>query len=312
MLIQTDLDTIGHSKATILTIGTFDGIHLGHQEILKRLITESHQFGCRSVLLTFEPHPQTIIRPDRSPQTRILTTIEEKKDILEKLGLDILVVAKFDLLLASKTGEEFIKEILVEKIGMRKCVIGHDHVFGKNRSGNFELLENMSSSYAYEVEEIDAFTYQGTIVKSTLVRNLLREGNIESANNFLNRPYLFTGKVVSGDGRGKKIGFPTANITGHPLKLVPKNGVYACRTLVNGKKFNAVTNIGVRPTFDSLQEASMETHILEFESDLYGEEIQLEFLYRIRDEIKFTSAEELKKQISLDIHTALNKGFSTN
>ena len=305
MFIQTDLENISYSKSTILTIGTFDGIHRGHQEILKRLIEESRQNGWRSVLLTFEPHPQTIIRPERSPQIRILTTVDEKISILEKLGLDVLIVAKFDQTLAAKTGEEFIKEILVNKIGISKCVIGHDHVFGKDRSGNFELMMKLSIPFDFEVEQISALAYEGTVINSTLIRNLIREGNVEKANKFLNRPYFFSGSIVKGDGRGRAIGFPTANITGHPLKLVPKNGVYACRIQLNDSVYKAVTNIGSRPTFTDSQETLIETHIVDFDRNIYGETIQLEFVNRIRDEIKFGSADELKRQISRDVQAAL-------
>lgn len=310
MLIQTDLEHITFSKDTILTIGTFDGVHLGHQKILNNLIVEAKAFGWRSALLTFEPHPQTILRPERTPHIRILTTIDEKKEILEKLGLDLLIIAKFDLTLASKTGAEFISEILVQKIGMSKCVIGHDHVFGKNRSGNYELMVRMGANNNYIVEQIETFLHQGTVVKSTLIRNLIREGDVKKANQFMGRPYVFSGKVVKGDGRGRTIGFPTANIKGHALKIIPKNGIYACRVAVMGKTYNAVTNIGSRPTFTEGGENIIETHLLDFDKNIYEESIQIEFLYRIREEIRFNSAEELKKQISSDVQMALSKGFT--
>ncbi|MBL7995804.1 bifunctional riboflavin kinase/FAD synthetase [bacterium] len=312
MLIQTDLENITYSKNTIITIGTFDGIHRGHQEILKSLVSESALRNWRSVLLTFEPHPQTIIRPERIPQMRILTTIGEKADILDKLGVDVLIVAKFDNELASKTGEEFIKDILLSKIGMAKCVIGHDHVFGKNRSGNFDLMMRLSRSCGFEVNQINAIVHEDTVINSTLIRRLIREGHIEKANQFLNRPYLYSGKIVKGDGRGRAIGYPTANIAGHPLKLVPKNGVYACFVHLKNNKYMAVTNIGSRPTFTNADEAIIETHLLDFSNNVYDDEIQIEFLYRIRDEAKFNSTEELKQQISEDIKTALNKGFPIN
>jgi riboflavin kinase/FMN adenylyltransferase len=310
MPIIIDLENIAFSKKTILTIGTFDGIHLGHQIILKNLIEEAKQFGWRSALLTFEPHPQTVIRPERSPHIRILTTIDEKEMILEKLGLNVLIVAKFDQLLASLSGEEFIQKILLDKIGMSKCVIGHDHAFGKNRSGNFELMKKMSLEGDYEVEQIETFTHDGMVVKSTLIRNLIKEGHVDQATQLLGRPYRYHGTVVKGDGRGRNIGYPTANISGHPLKLKPKSGIYACRISVNGRNFNAVTNIGTRPTFKDEERLLIEVHILDFNDDLYNSEIGIEFLYRIRDERKFNSIDELQKQIEDDIKTAKYRGFA--
>lgn len=310
MLIQTDLENVTFLKETILTIGTFDGVHLGHQKILTNLIAEANRSNWRSALLTFEPHPQTIIRPERKPQIRILTTIDEKRGVLEKLGLNVLIVAKFDIALASKTGEEFIREILVHKIGMAKCIIGHDHVFGKNRSGDYELMVSMSRSNNYTVEQIETFLHEGTVVKSTLIRNLVREGDIEKANEFLGRPYILSGKVIKGDGRGRTIGFPTANILVHPLKIIPKSGIYACRVVVHERSYKAVTNIGSRPTFTDGGEDVIEIHLIDFDKNIYGENIQTEFLYRIRDEIRFNSGDELKKQISADIKTALSRGFT--
>ena len=311
MLLQTDLEHITFSKDTILTIGTFDGVHLGHQKILNNLIVEAKASGWRSVLLTFEPHPQMVIRPDRSPQIKILTTIDEKKKILEKLGLDALVVARFDQNLASKTGEEFIRDILVKTIGMSKCVIGHDHVFGKNRSGNYDLMLRLGGIYDYTVEQIQTFLCEETVVKSTLIRHLIQDGEIGKANQFLGRPYALSGIVVKGDGRGRTIGFPTANIIGDPSKLIPKKGIYACRVNYDGISYNAVTNIGSRPTFTDDSERIIEIHMLDFKDDIYNETVQADFLYRIRDEVKFHSADELKKQISEDIRVALNRGFTT-
>ena len=309
MPIKIDIENIAFSKKTILTIGTFDGIHLGHQSILKNLIEEAKRFGLRSALLTFEPHPQTVIRPERSPHMRILTTIDEKEKILENLGLDALIVAQFDQSLASLSGEEFIQRILLDKIGMSKCVIGHDHAFGKNRSGNFELIKKMSLKGDYVVEQIETFTHDGLVVKSTLIRNLIKEGRVDQANQLLGRPYRYHGTVVKGDGRGRTIGYPTANVSGDPLKLVPKSGVYACRASVKGGNFNAVTNIGTRPTFKGDERLLIEVHIFDFNDDLYNSEIGIEFLYRIRDERKFSTTSELQKQIEDDIKTAKNKGF---
>ncbi len=312
MPIRTDLDNIQFSKDTILTIGTFDGVHIGHQSILKNLVEEAKRFGWRSALLTFEPHPQTVIRPERSPHLRILTTIEEKEEILENLGLDVLIVAKFDQSLASKTGEEFIRDILLKKIGMSKCVIGHDHAFGKNRSGNFELMKKMSLENNYDVEQIETFMHDGLVVKSTVIRNLIHDGDTMKANQLLGRPYWFTGKVSRGDGRGRTIGFPTANIEGSPLKLVPKEGIYACRVSLDNKRYKAVTNIGSRPTFKEDDRRLIEAHVLDFDGNLYGKEVRIEFMYRIRDERKFDSTIELQKQIWQDIETARSRGFGSD
>ncbi len=311
MFTVTDLETIRHQKNSIVTIGTFDGVHLGHRQIIKKVVEESKQFGSRSVLLTFDPHPQAVIHPERSAEMKVLTSIGEKKKLLEALGIDTLIVAKFDKHLAQKTGEEFVKEILMDRIGLQKCIVGHDHVFGKNRSGDFELLRAMGKSGGFEVERIEAFELNHTVVNSTHIRKFIQDGNMESANQFLGRAYALKGKIVKGDGRGSQIGYPTANLVlNDPQKLVPKNGVYAATAVLNGTKYQSVTNIGTNPTFRDAGKTSIEVHILNFNSDLYDMELELSILYRIRAEKKFNSIGELTAEIQNDIDFAVKKGFS--
>ena len=298
-----NLDQIPHDKKSFLTIGTFDGVHLGHQTIINQLVDESRIKDTRSIVMTFEPHPQTVINPKRMPDIQILTTIDEKRDIFESLGIDLLIVAPFDESMANLTGEEFVQQILINKIGFSKLYIGHDHVFGRNRSGNYQTLQAMAPYYHFEIERIEAYKSHRVLINSTLIRKLLYEGKLEHATQYTGRPYQISGKVKKGDGRGRRIGIPTANLEpNHPNKLVPMSGVYGTVVNIKGRTYKAVTNIGHRPTFYSYQTRSViETHILDFNGDIYDETICVQFVTRIRDEMHFNSAEELITAIRKDI-----------
>ncbi|MBX7151350.1 bifunctional riboflavin kinase/FAD synthetase [bacterium] len=290
-----------------VTIGTFDGVHVGHRKIISQL--KGYNKNLRNVVVTFEPHPQTVLHPTR-PEIYILTTLEEKAAIFESLGVDVLFVVKFDEQMASKTGEEFVKEILINAIGMKHCVIGHDHAFGKNRSGNYQTLMELSKSLEFTVDRVEAFEQSDIIVNSTTIRKFLSGGDVNRAADLLGKYYTMSGLVIRGDGRGRTIGIPTANLQiDHPKKLIPRNGVYATRLILNEKKFPAVTNIGTRPTYNG-QSVSIETHILNFDKDIYDRPIQLEFSNRIRDEKKFASPDELVAAIRLDIDVAIKQGLT--
>jgi riboflavin kinase / FMN adenylyltransferase len=303
MVFTNKLDNVSHDLNSFLTLGTFDGIHLGHQTILRQLIGECRQQSARSILLTFEPHPQTVINPKKIPDIRILTTIDEKKKILESLGLDLLICASFDEQMANLHAEDFIKDVLIDKVGFKKIVIGHDHAFGKNRSGNFETLQRMGQYYNFIVEQIDVVKDHNKIINSTNLRKLLFEGKVEIANRYLGRYYSISGTVIHGDGRGKQIGIPTANLLPeHPLKLIPKTGVYGTYCTVNGVRYKSVTNVGYRPTFtDNIDRPVIETHILNYRTDIYNQSIKLEFVTFLRNEQSFGNADELLKKIQHDI-----------
>lgn len=303
-----NLDQIPHDKKSFLTIGTFDGVHLGHQTIINQLVNESRIKDTRSIVMTFEPHPQTVINPKRMPDIQILTTIDEKRVIFESLGIDLLIVAPFDESMANLTGEEFVQQILIKKIGFSKLYIGHDHVFGRNRSGNFQTLQAMAPYYHFEIERIEAYKSHRVLINSTLIRKLLYEGKLEQAAQYTGRPYQISGKVKKGDGRGRRIGIPTANLEpNHPSKLVPMSGVYGTAVNIKGRTYKAVTNIGHRPTFYGYQTRSViESHILDFYGDIYDETICVQFVTRIRDEMHFNSADELITAIRKDIEQYQN------
>lgn len=302
MLFIDNLNTIPHDGNSLLTMGTYDGIHRGHQAILQQLIGESCRNSARSILLTFEPHPQTVINPKRIPDIRILTTIEEKRKILSNMGLDLLICAPFDEAMAAMHAEDFVRDILLKKIGFKKIIIGHDHAFGKNRSGHFETLQRMSRHYDFEVEQVDAVTFKNKIINSTGIRRLLFEGKMETANEYLGRPYSISGTVVHGDGRGQKIGIPTANILpGHFMKLIPKTGVYGTYCMVDDVRHASVTNVGFRPTFTNNEDQPViETHIFDYHHNIYGKTVVLEFLTYLRHEKHFSSKEALIKAINED------------
>jgi len=312
MLIAREIDQIVHDPASIVTLGTFDGIHLGHREIIRRLTTEGKERTLRSVVITFDPHPQMVLRPEKAGELKIITTIDEKIEIFQSLGIDVLLIARFDQALASKTAEAFVDEILLRKIGMRKFLIGHDHAFGKNRGGNYQTLIPMSQKFGFELERVDVFAKDGVVVNSSLIRKLVMDGDVENVRLYLQRSYFLSGEVIKGDGRGRQIGIPTTNLKiDNPQKLLPKKGVYSCRVHVDGKTYNGVTNIGYRPTFHIHPDGlSVECHILDFDQEIYGQKIRLEFLRRLRDERKFNSADELVKAIKNDIQAAVNKGFN--
>lgn len=302
------LDHVPHDKKSYLTLGTFDGVHLGHQTIINHLVEQSRQDDTRSIVLTFEPHPQTVINPKRIPDIRILTTLDEKVSIFRSLGIDLLIVAPFDEKMASMTAEVFVQEILIKKIGFSRLIIGHDHVFGRNRSGNYQTLQTLAPYYHFTVDRMEPYKSHRVIINSTLIRNLLFEGKIEQANQYMGRAYQLTGIIRKGDGRGRRLGFPTANL--NPVnknKLIPMSGVYGTLVTVGNKTFRGVTNIGHRPTFYNYSVQSLiETHIIDFQEDLYDREITLRFITRLREELKFKTKEDLAHAISKDIEQFKN------
>ncbi|NOY77563.1 MAG: bifunctional riboflavin kinase/FAD synthetase [Calditrichaeota bacterium] len=305
MDVFLDLNSIPKKEFPIITIGTFDGIHLGHQKLISHVLEKKKRFKGTAFLVTFEPHPQLVLNTRNQPIS-ILTTLEEKLEIVQKFPIDGVIVIPFTKELSELSGSLFIKEILIKKIGFKDIVIGYDHAFGKKRSGNVETLRKMSSEFGFRVNVVDPVSLNGEVVKSTTIRNALRDGDISKATAFLGRPYQITGKVSRGKGRGRESLFPTANLEiNHPHKLIPRNGVYIAEAVLEGKSFPAIANIGNRPTFGE-KDLAIEVHLFNFDEDIYDLPMKLLLLSRIRGERKFHSIEALKKQIHRDIEIAKN------
>ncbi|GGB79838.1 bifunctional riboflavin kinase/FAD synthetase [Dyadobacter sediminis] len=299
MNIYHSLDSFHKLEYGVVTSGTFDGVHLGHQKILNRLKEISEQSGGESVVLTFWPHPRTVVSED-SQGLHLLSTIDEKIELFSQLGIQHLAIVPFTRAFSELSSDEFIQQILVEKIGTKKLVIGYDHRFGRNREGSFEFLKNNSLQYGFEVEEISREDIENLAISSSRIRNSLHSGNISEANDLLGRAYTLSGTVVKGKQLGRTIGFPTANLFLHEsYKLVPQNGVYIIRATHQGKRYNAMLNIGVRPTVDG-SIRTIEAHLFDFDQEIYGEDLKLELLHYLRPEQKFDSLDKLVQQINLD------------
>lgn len=309
MEIFYDLKDYGEQNS-IVTIGTFDGIHLGHQSVLEQLKNTAKAKNGKSVVFTFFPHPRLVVEKDPD-KLRLLTTLEEKIELLRQIEIDILVIFPFTLDFASLSYEEFVKTVLVGQLNMKHLVIGYDHKFGKNREGSFENLKKLSIKYHFGIEKLNVYLHSEINVSSTKIRNQLEIGNAETANKFLGYRYRLTGKVVKGKQLGRTIGYPTANVQpSDPNKMVPKVGVYAVKILVDDHLYEGMLNIGFRPTIETqIDNRSIEVHIFNLNMDLYDRIITIEFHKWIRDEEKFNSIELLKQQLQHDekvIKLALN------
>lgn len=289
----------------IVTSGTFDGVHIGHQKILSGISEQARKAGGNSVVLTFWPHPRFVINPEEKG-LKLLSTFEEKATLIREAKIDYLVKLRFTTEFSKLTSEQFIRTILIDKLGTQKLVIGYDHHFGKNREGSFDYLKANTDKFGFEVQEIPRQDIDHIGVSSTKIRNALFYGKVDVASEFLGRPYELTGKVVSGNKLGTQIGFPTANIElEEEYKLIPGNGVYAVRVKTGSNLYNGMMNIGTRPTVDGTAQ-KMEVNIFDFSQDLYGKQITIFFIRRIRDEKKFASVSELSAQLSLDKGQAKN------
>jgi riboflavin kinase/FMN adenylyltransferase len=286
------------SKKTIITIGTFDGVHLGHQSILKKLVEQKEDDVFDSVLLTFFPHPRMVLQQDTA--IKLLNTIDEKAILLEKFGIDNLIIHPFDQAFSNLTAEEFVKNIFVDRLNIHKIIIGHDHRFGKNRTADINDLISFGKKYGFEVEQIGAKEIDEIAISSTKIRKALLEGDIKLANEYLGYFYFITGKVVEGKKIGRTIGFPTANIEiKENYKLLPKNGVYIVSSKINNVMHYGMMNIGNNPTLGE-NEQSIEVHFFELNEDIYNENLQIAFLENIREEHKFNSITELQAQLEKD------------
>ena len=304
MKIIRSITAFNSSEKTIVTIGTFDGIHIGHQKILKDLIKTAKKEGKKSVLLTFFPHPRMVLQKDN--KILLLNTIEEKSGLLEKMGLDYLIIHPFSKEFSRLTALDFVRDILVNKLNTSRLIIGYDHHFGKNREGNIHQLKEYSLLYDFKVEEIPAQDIDDVSVSSTKIRTALKEGNLKTANNYLGYHYMINGTVVSGKKLGGTIGFPTANLEiKEPYKLIPKTGVYIIKTHINTVLYTGIMNIGFNPTVLGKHQ-TIEAHLFDFNEDLYGKEIMIEFIYFLREEHKFESVKELVVQLNIDKENAIS------
>mgnify|MGYP006073614067 FL=1 len=304
MKVIQSIAAFNSSEKTIVTIGTFDGIHIGHQKILKNLIRTANNEGKKSVLLTFFPHPRMVLQKEN--KILLLNTIKEKSGLLEKMGLDYLIIHPFSRDFSRLTALDFVRDILVNKLNTSRLIIGYDHHFGKNREGNIHQLKEYSLLYDFKVEEIPAQDIDDVSVSSTKIRTALKDGNLKTANNYLGYHYMLNGTVVSGKKLGGTIGFPTANIEiKEPYKLIPKTGVYIIRTYINTILYTGMMNIGFNPTVLGKHQ-TIEAHLFDFNEDLYGKEITIEFIYFLREEHKFESVEELVVQLNIDKENAIS------
>ena len=304
MKIFSSISEFNSTKKTIVTIGTFDGVHIGHQKIIEKLIQESKSSDSESLILTFFPHPRMVLHETSS--IKLLNTINEKSSLLEKMGLDNLVIHPFDKEFSNLSAEEFVKTILVDLFNVQKIIIGYDHRFGKNRAANIENLIEFGEKYGFEVEQISAQEIDSVSVSSTKIRVAITNGNMAVANEFLGYDYLLSGKIIQGKQLGRTIGFPTANLKiKENYKLIPKIGVYIVKSILQEKTVFGIMNIGLNPTVNG-EDLSIEVHFLDFDSDIYDTEITVSVIERIRDEQKFTSIDILKSQIQKDKNFAIS------
>jgi riboflavin kinase/FMN adenylyltransferase len=301
-----ELKNITHQQNTVVTVGTFDGVHKGHRKLINTVVEKARSRNARSVVVTFDPHPREIINPGKGG-IKLLTTLKERCEILEDLGVDVLLVIPFDRDFSLLTSEDFVRDIIYEKVGVSEFVIGYDHHFGRDREGTIETIEELGKeldfdAYVVSKEEMAEVTISSTVIRKTLAE----DGNVKKAAGYLNRNYLLNGIVIHGDERGRTIGYPTANLKPeHENKVIPKNGVYAVKVRVSGEWYGGMMNIGVRPTFGE-DERTLEVHIFDFEKEIYGDTIQVRFLDHIRDEKKFNGVEELKAQLDADKQKSLD------
>ncbi|MDO6596503.1 bifunctional riboflavin kinase/FAD synthetase [Oceanihabitans sp. 2_MG-2023] len=296
-IIQSFQDLESHK--TIATIGTFDGVHIGHQKIIERLSKTAKKENLKSVVLTFFPHPRMVLQKDAN--IKLINTIEERSKILNQLGIDYLCIKTFTKEFSRITAENFVKDILVKQLNIKKIIIGYDHHFGRNRSANIEDLKKFGEAYNFEVEEISAQDINDVAVSSTKIRKALNEGDIKTANAFLGYHFMLNGKVTKGKGLGKTISFPTANISlSEDYKLIPKQGVYVVHSKYKNQDLYGMMNIGTNPTISNNTKLTIEVHFFHFNEDIYNENLTIEILNRIRNEQKFESLEALKNQIKKD------------
>lgn len=301
MKIFHGTDNAGILRGTVLTLGVFDGLHLGHQRIMRTVVERAAATGSVPTVITFDPHPRAVLHPGNAPP--LLQTLDQRLANFEFLGIRQAIVIRFDREFAGIDAESFLEDIVHERLQAREVYLGEGFAFGKNRGGNIALLRSMSERLGFAADEVAEVTLRGTRISSSAIRALLADGRVNLARGMLGRPYGVEGQVIHGFKRGRTIGFPTANLK--PVnRVIPKFGVYATASLIGGRWRRSITNVGIRPTFDGDSLPSIETFVFDFDGDLYGEVLRVRFLHRIRDERKFAGIDELKAQIGRDTQRA--------
>ena len=309
-MIRENLKDYNSTKPSVITIGTFDGVHIGHKKIINQLTSISSKNNLISILLSFFPHPKMVLQNDN--ELKLINTIQEKESLLNSLNLDYLIIKEFTKEFSRLSALEFVRDILVNKLNAKHIIIGYDHHFGRNRTANIEQLKEFGELYDFKVTEILAQDIDDIAISSTKIRKSLINGEIRLANKFLGYNFFFSGNVVHGNNIGKTISFPTANIKiDAPYKLVPKNGVYIVKTIIDNQITFGMMNIGYNPTFNGKQK-SIEIHFMNFNKNIYDKTLTIEMILRIRNEIKFNSVDDLKKQLEQDKLSTLNYIKSLN
>ncbi len=303
MKIFHGTDNANILRSTVLTLGVFDGLHLGHQKIIQKVVSRAKAVIAVPTVITFDPHPRAVLYPENAPP--LLQTLDQRLANFEVLGIEQVIVIRFNQEFANQNAEVFLRNIVHERLQAKEVFLGKGFAFGKNRGGNIELLKKISAELGFCADEVPEITVRGQRISSSKIRELLADGKINFARRMLGRPYGVEGQIIHGDQRGRTIGFPTANLKPRN-RVIPKYGVYATANLIDGKWRRSITNVGVRPTFTGDKEPSIESYIFDFDGDLYGDVLRVRFLHRIRDERKFSGIEELKNQIEKDTHRALN------
>jgi riboflavin kinase / FMN adenylyltransferase len=291
---------VAREENSVVTVGTFDGVHIAHRAIIGEVVARARAKGGRSVVLTFDPHPKQVVAP-AAAKVELLTTVEERIEQFRSLGVDLAVVVTFTREFSQLTPREFYEERIVRPIGCSEVIVGYDHMFGRNREAGIEELKTMGAGLGFTVRTVEPFLYDGAPVSSTRIRTALDAGSVSTARALLGRPYELTGKVVRGDGRGRQLGFPTANLDpGQASKVIPSRGVYVVGVSIGGVDGFGIMNIGIRPTVDAGLRETREVHILDFDRECYDEELTVRFLERLREERKFASLQDLTAQIQRD------------
>ena len=299
-MIYDNIDRIERKVATIISVGTFDGVHFAHRQVINKVLSLARENNARSFLITFDPHPQEVLK-NKTPDIQLLTTTPEKLRLIDELGIENVMVIKFTEEFSKTNARTFYQKLIYGKIGISHLVVGYDHGFGRNREGDFRMLKELGNELGFQVHRVDEIDINSTKVSSTNIRHFLAEGNIEKANSLLGYLYGFDAKVIKGDSVGRELGFPTANLELFTSnKVIPGNGVYAVKIELEGQEYNGMMNIGFRPTVSEDSKRVIEVNIIDFSEFIYDKTLTVKFVKRVRDEKKFSSKEELVEQIKKD------------